>query len=353
MTDKNRKLRIGIVGLGGIAQSAHIPAYQKIPDLCEIVAGCDVNEVVRTEAAQKFNIPHVYATYEEMFDKENLDAISICTPPKFHYGPAMAAMKKGISVLCEKPVAMNAQEAQEMVDAAEKNHVTFMVAFQYRFTAEAQTLKSYIQDGVLGDIYFGHCFYMRRRGIPGWGVFTVKELSRGGPLIDIGVHIMDLTLWLMGYPKPVSVLGSTYNPIGTKPGINLMSRNWDPAKFETEDAAFAMIKFDNGATLMMEATWAINLPQQEGTKVAGTLAGAELNPLRLYGQSERNITNTEVIIPEWMKRQSGQDLKVKHFVEAVLNGTPVITKPNEIVDLAKLVDAIYESADTGQAVNIK
>jgi predicted dehydrogenase len=350
-----KKLRIGMIGLGGIAQAAHLPGYEKLLDKVELVAGSDISEEQRTKAAERFKIPKTYADYKTMLDREELDAVSVCTPPSVHAEASIAAMDRGIHVLCEKPVAMTAAEAQDMVDAAKRNKVKFMVAFQSRFGPEAQVLKEYIDAGELGDIYYAHAASLRRRGIPGWGVFTIKALSRGGPLIDIGVHILDLTIWLMGSPKPVDVMGTTYQKLGTRPGVNLFPRPWDPAKFETEDAAFAMVRFDNGATLYLETSWAINMPELHSTRLAGTKGGAETSPLRIFGETKNNLVDISPVIPEWQKRaggQSTQDAKVKHFVDCILNDTQPITTPDEIVNLAKLIDAIYDSDEQKKMIHI-
>lgn len=348
-----KKLRIGIVGLGGIAQHAHMPGYEKLADQVEMVAGSDISEAAREKAAERFKLAKTYDDYMKMLENEELDAISVCTPPASHAPASIAAMDRGIHVLSEKPVAMTAEEAKAMVDAAKRNNVKFMVGFQSRFSPESRLLKEHIDAGELGDIYYAQASALRRRGIPGWGAFTLKEISRGGPLIDIGVHILDQTLWLMGSPKPVEVTGATYQKLGTRPGINVSwAGGWDPNKFETEDSAFAMVRFDNDATLYLETSWAINLPERHTIRLAGTKGGAETHPLVIFGETPTHLTDNSPYIPEFMKKQNLQDAKVKHFIDSIQNDTEPITTPDEIVSIAQLIDAIYESAETKKTVYI-
>lgn len=350
------KLRIGVIGLGGIAQNAHLPAYEKLLDKIELVAGSDVSEDQRNKAQERFKFTKTYSDYKEMLDKEKLDAVSVCTPPSVHAESSIAAMERGIHVLCEKPVAMTADEAQKMVDSAKKNKVKFMVAFQSRFNPESRMIKEYVDKGALGEIYYAHSIALRRRGIPGWGVFTIKSLSRGGPLIDIGVHALDHTIWLMGSPKPVSVFGVTYQKIGTRPGVNMFPRPWDPAKFETEDSAFALIRFDNGASLYLQCAWAINLPEKGQVQLAGTKGGAETNPLRIFGETETHLTDSSPVLFDWQTKEGNrgmQDAKVKHFIDCILEDKEPITTPDEIMSVAKIIDAIYESDEKQDLVKLK
>lgn len=277
------KLRVGIVGSGGIAQAVHIPNYLKCTDRVEIVAVTDVATERAKEAAEKFSIPHYFSTIEDMLQGVELDAVSVCTPNKFHAGCAITALNAGCHVLCEKPPAMTVEEAQAMADAAQAAGKYLTYGFHYRHSANVAALKRFIDAGEFGDIYAGTAIALRRRGIPGWGVFTNKELQGGGPLIDIGVHMLDTALYLMGYPEPESVSGVTYQKLGTKKGVGLFGQ-WDYENFTVEDMARGFIRFKNGATLILDTAFAVNVQKNEEmqVKLMGDLGGADVFPLSIY-----------------------------------------------------------------------
>ena len=237
-----KKLGIGIIGSGGIAQNAHMPGYAAVPDLCKIVAVADVNADAAKVAAEKFNVKHVFSDYKKLLEMDEVDAVSVCTPNYLHHEPTIKAFQAGKHVLCEKPIAMNAREAAEMVAAGRKAKKKFMVGYNLRFAPTNQLLKKYIDAGDLGEIYFARAQALRRRGIPGWGVFIDKSKQGGGPLIDIGVHILDLTLWLLGHPKPVAASGQTYAKFGKRSDIVGFMGQWDYKNFTVEDFAIGLIR---------------------------------------------------------------------------------------------------------------
>src|SRR5690625_3423648 len=221
----SKRLKIGIIGAGGIATGAHIPAYLKCSDRVEIISVADIHKQKAEDCAEKFSIPYAFDNYEDMLTELTLDAVSICTPNKFHCSATLKALEAGCHVLCEKPPAMSYEEALIMETAAKKVGKILTYGFHYRYTPEVMALKRFIEGNELGDIYTARVTAMRRRGIPGWGVFTNKELQGGGALIDIGVHMLDVALYLMGYPEPDTVLASTYQKIGNKKGVGL-SGEW-------------------------------------------------------------------------------------------------------------------------------
>ena len=178
--------------------------------------------------------------------REKLDGISVCTPNMAHKEVTVAALNAGLNVLCEKPMAMNLAEGKEMVAAAQKSGKVLQIGLHWRFTSEGQVLKRFIDAGELGEIYYGEATYLRRRGIPGWGVFTQKELQGGGAMIDVGVHVLDHTMWQMGNPKPVSVMGVTYEKFGHRPEVVSIWDHWDAKKFNVDDMGVAMVRFANG-----------------------------------------------------------------------------------------------------------
>ncbi len=225
-----------------------MPAIKKLPDV-NIMAVCDANEEVAKCAAERFDVPNVLTDYKKMLEMPEIDAVHVCTPNFLHMPPTVDALSAGKHVLVEKPLARNAAEGKLMVEAAEKSGKKLMVAQNMRFNPDSQCLKRFIDAGDLGDIYFARVWALRRRGVPSWGVFTDKEKQGGGPLIDIGVHVLDLTLYLMGHPKPISASGQTFTKIGNEPGHVGMWGPWDWKNYTVEDYAAAFVRLDNRASL--------------------------------------------------------------------------------------------------------
>jgi predicted dehydrogenase len=349
----SKKLRIGIIGSGGIAQGCHMRGYAAIPELCEIVATCDVNEETAKKAAEKFDVPNTYTDYTEMLAKEELDAVSVATPNKYHLEPTVAALKAGVHVLCEKPLGMNADECREMCAAARDNKRILQVGLQSRFNGPSRWLKSYIDAGNMGDVQFARAQALRRRGVPGWGVFINKDLQGGGPLIDIGVHILDLTLFLMGYPKPVSASGKTWDTLGKEPGLYNGMGDYDRSKFTVEDFAVGLIKFDNGAVVSLESSFMANGPDEFQTQLYGTKAGAKVIPyaggneaVKVY--SEANQLLMDVTPGNIPHVESAHVDEVKAFVDAILNDKPSPVPGENGLILNAIFDAIYKSSETGE-----
>src|SRR5580700_6542845 len=227
-----KKIKIGIIGTGGIANGAHLPGYALIPDECEVVAICDILPSALNSTSAKYpDIKNKFKDYKKLLEMPEIDGVSVCTENCGHHQITLDALKAGKHVLCEKPIAMNAREGAEMVEAAKKSKKILQIGFNGRFSPNNQTLKRFIDAGELGDIYWARAQSLRVRGIPGWGVFIDKEKQGGGPLIDIGVHILDLTLWLMGHPKPTFASGVTYQKFGKRDDILGFMGQWDTKRF--------------------------------------------------------------------------------------------------------------------------
>ena len=249
------KLRMGVVGMG--MGKGHAVGFQSHPG-AELVALCDVDARRLQIVADELGVSETYTDAEKMFREAGLDAVGIAVPNKLHAPLTISALKRGLHVLCEKPMAMTVAEARRMNEAATRSGLNLMIDFSHRFNASAAALKQQIEADVVGDIYFGRTVWHRQRGIPGFGGwFGIKEMSGGGPLVDLGVHMLDLALWFMGYPNPVSVSGSTYDRIA----VPLARRA--RKKFSVEDLACGMVKLDSGATLIVETSWALNQPGQD------------------------------------------------------------------------------------------
>lgn len=353
-----KKLRIGIIGSGGIAQGCHIPGYKSVPDACEIVAVCDVSSETAKKASEMSDGAKVFTDYRAMISEMELDAVSVATPNKYHLQPTVDALNAGLHVLCEKPLAMNADEARTMCRAAEDNGKILQVALQQRFTGAGRFMKEYIENGHMGDIYYARAQALRRRGVPAWGVFTDKEQQGGGPLIDIGVHILDFTLFLMGYPKPVSASGSTYDTLGKNPDLVNPWGEYDRAKFTVEDFAVGLIKFDNGATVVLESSFMANLDGDPfRTQLFGTKAGADVQfwggePITIFTEQNRQLFN---MVPRNVPNvPSAHTAEVQAFVDAIQTGKPSPVPGLNGLILNAIFDALYKSAETGkeQAVDV-
>ena len=353
----SKTLKIGIIGAGGICRGAHMPSYKNMNNV-EIVAICDIKVEKAQEVADQYSIPHVFENYMDLINMPGLDAVDICTPNYLHSIIAVEALNHGLHVLCEKPDAINTVEAEKMKAAAEKNGKVLMVIRNNRFMPISTFTKKYIEDGRMGEIYAARCGWQRRRGIPGkGGWFTTKEQSGGGPLIDLGVHMIDLTMWLMGNPKPVSVSGCTYSKFADTDTSDSVNSSFGEkvanGTFDVEDLAMGFIRFDNGACLQLEFSWASNVEkEQRFFELRGTKAGASwssaTNKLGIYEEAYGetidympNIDNSKV---------RGHEGNIRHFVDVVNGDAQPIFVPEQGLNMVKILEAIYRSAETGKEV---
>lgn len=345
-----KTVNIGVIGAGGIANNAHLPSYKSC-EHANVIAIADINEVALNTTKEKFEIPNGFTDYRELLKMDEIDAISVCTPNYVHKDPAIAAMRAGKHVLCEKPLAMNAAEGEEIVAVSKETGKQCMVGFVSRFGADAQTLKRFIDAGELGDIYYGRAQYLRRRGIPGWGVFGQKDKQGGGGLIDIGVHALDLALWLMGYPKPVSVSGLSVAKFGTREDVVGLMGQWDVSTFTVEDFGAGFIRFENGAVLLLESSFCLNMKPASMRQIElfGDKGGATIEPVAIFSEKHGVLTD---LSPAHVPPTKGFELEIGAFVEAVANGTPVPIPASNGVVVSRIIDAIYESSELGREVRI-
>ncbi len=339
------KLRVAVIGLG-IGRD-HLLSYETVPAV-EIVAGVDLDPKRLKWFSETYPQARGYTAAEEMLEKEKPDVVSVCTPNALHRPLSILALEHGAHVLCEKPMAMNAAEGREMAAVAKCANRRLMIHFSTRFHEQSMAMKAQVDAGALGDIYFGRTVWHRRDDVPGFGSwFGIKALSGGGPLIDIGVHRLDLALWLMGFPKPKWVLAATYDAL-------LRERAKKEGKtFDVEDLAVATIRFENGATLMVESSWRIN--QKEKQRMETTLYGTK------GGLTIRNVDEDYKYECELYHDLGGYYFDTRHhafenarifkgvvhFVNAILNDQPHIATAEEGIAVMELLDAIYESARRG------
>ncbi|MBN1554816.1 MAG: Gfo/Idh/MocA family oxidoreductase [Phycisphaerae bacterium] len=345
-----KRLRVGVIGLG--MGAAHVRNFQACPE-ADVVAVTDTDPNRLKEVANDHDVPNRYTDAAKMIRRENLDIVAIATPNKFHKPLTLAAFKAGAHVLCEKPMAMNAAEARQMLDAAVKAKRRLMINFSYRFTPQSQALKKAVDSGILGDVYFARTIWHRRRGLPrfgGW--FGQKELSGGGPLIDLGVHRLDLALWLMGYPKPTWVLAGAYNPIASA-----LAKK-EKKKYDVEDLAVGLIRFENGATIEVEASWAANIKENEmmETRLFGTKAGLVQRNLDETYKFEAELYLEKDGAPWDMRLHAAPEFagsSMAHFVDCIVRDKPHTAGGEEGLIVMELLDAIYKSAASGKPVQIR
>ncbi len=353
-----KKLKIGIIGAGGIMQKAHVPGYQKM-DNVEFVGVCDIIEERAQTVADKLGAKFVCTDYREILNLEDIDAVDICTPNYLHSVIAVEALQKGLHVFCEKPDAVSVEEAQKMKDAAEKSGKVLMVMRNNRYRGMSSFLKQYIADGKMGDIYAARCGWQRRRGIPGkGGWFTTKAQSGGGPLIDLGVHFIDLAIWLMGNPRPVAVSGCAYEKFAKSDVIDSVHSKFGTVKeggtFDVEDLAMGFIRFDNGACMQIEFSWASNIEKEKlFVEFRGTKSGAEWtsidDKLKIFTEE---YGSTVDIFPNIKEGVQIHEANLRHFADVVLNGAEPMFVPQQGLDMIKILEGFYKSAELGKEIEL-
>ena len=348
-----KKLRMGIIGTGGIA-GAHMGGYKAAIDegLCDVVACCDVKKETVERFADTHGIPNAYTKFQDMLKKEKLDGVSVCTPNFMHCKPTVAALKAGVHVLCEKPLAMDDKESKLMVDTAKKARRQLQVGHHMRFEGNNIALKKLIADGELGNIYYARVQALRRAGIPSWGVFGVKKLQGGGPLIDIGVHILDLTMFLMDFPKPVAVSGMIYQKHGRNPKRYNGMGPWNTKTFTVEDFASAYVRFEGDLTMSIESSFLADIEKDEfKTTLVGDKGGLCTDPPALFRQESGSLTNTT--LAGVTRTRGGHVEEVVSFVKAILNKKPVAVPGWQGHMVMQILTGIYKSAELGKEVRIK
>ncbi len=356
----SRKLRVGIIGCGGIANGKHLPSLSKIPEV-EIVAFCDIIESRAQEAAEKYGAEgaKVYVDYKELLDDSSIEVVHVCTPNDMHSEITVASLEADKHVMCEKPMAKTAEQARKMVEAAKRTGKKLTIGYQNRYRPDSQYLKKVAEHGDLGEVYYAKATAIRRRAVPTWGVFLDEDKQGGGPLIDIGTHALDLTLWMMDNYKPKAVLGTTFHKLGQKENAANAWGSWDPKKFTVEDSAFGFITMENGATIVLESSWALNTLQtgEAICTLCGTEGGADMNDgLRLNGENFSKLYMNKIQLSaggvDFYAGETSDPavVEARTWVNAVLNDGELVVKPEQALVVTEILEAIYESARTGKAV---
>lgn len=352
-------IKIGIIGCGAIANSKHMPALSKVAD-AEMVAFCDLVSERAEKAAKEYGTldAKVYTDYKELLKDPTIDVVHVCTPNRSHSFITVDALDAGKNVMCEKPMAINSAEAQKMLDAAKRSGKKLSIGYQNRFRDDSLYLKKEAEDGTFGDIYYAKATAIRRRGVPNWGVFLDEYEQGGGPLIDIGTHTLDLTLWMMNNYKPKYCLGTVYHKLNNDKDQANMWGNWNPEKFTVEDSAFGFVVMENGATIVLESSWALNsLDVREavttlcGTKAGGDMVdGVRINGVRNGRQYvlKPNFSAGGVAFNDGLKGETPAEREERLWIEAIRNGTDPITLPEQAFCVTRILEGIYTSAKTSE-----
>ena len=373
---KNAKLQVAVIGCGGIANQKHLPALKAQADKCDMVAFCDTKIERAEKAAAEYGVEgaKVYSDYKELLKDPEIDVVHVCTPNVMHCPITCAAFEAGKHVMCEKPMAHNTEAAQKMMDAWKASGKKFTIGYQNRFRADTQMLHKACEADEFGEIYFAKSHAIRRRAVPTWGVFPDKSQQGGGPLIDIGTHALDITLWCMNNYKPVSVMGSVYEKLGHSElaAQGNMFGPWDPKTYEVEDSAFGYIKFENGATVFLESAWAINMKdsREAACTLCGTKGGAEIVGEMAGGNAtgrEYNLIVNGTYHGELVEQKLSEggsiaffeggssepkDLECAQWLDCILNDLEPVVKPEQAFVVTQILDAIYKSAAEGKEIKL-
>lgn len=339
--------KVAIIGAGQIAEKVHVSYYNRRKDEVKIVAVVDPLIDRAKKFARDNGIEHYYTSIEDMLVAEKIDFASVCTPNRFHFDAVMKLLEKGIAVFCEKPPAMTAQEAKLMYKKALEKKVLLAFDFQHRFAYETQELKKEFH--YLGDVYYVEADALRRSGVPGWGNFINKELQGGGPLIDLGIHMLDTVMYLLDFPPIKKVQAYSFQKIGPYK-FEVSFGTWDPQQYTVEDSLFGTIELQNGCVIRLNTSFALNMKEDTryNIRMFGDKAGATLYPLEVYRDQRGEL--------EWLRREElslkdKHEMSMKHFVDTIcFEKEPNLSSAKQGYQIQKIVELLYASAELGEAI---
>lgn len=357
----SRTVKIGIIGCGGIANGKHMPSLKQV-DGVEMVAFCDLVVEKAQKAAMEYGTSDakVYTDYRELLKDPEIEVVHILTPNRSHADITIDALHAGKHVMCEKPMAKTAADAKRMLNAARETGKKLTIGYQHRQKAASQYAKQMINGGELGDIYYANCYAIRRRGTPNWGVFLNEYEQGGGPIIDIATHSLDLTLYLMDNYEPAMVLGKTHKALEHPEAGNIWGDN-GVSTTPLEEAACAIIVMKNGATIMLETSWALNtdLPIKEGScRLCGSRAGLSIinDELKINSVAmDRAVDSTVSLSSGGVAFYSGASStppvnEARNWIASIVNDTSPVVLPEQAYVVSQILEAIYTSSKTGKAV---
>ncbi|HJN18625.1 MAG TPA: Gfo/Idh/MocA family oxidoreductase [Armatimonadota bacterium] len=346
-----KKLKVGVIGVGGIANT-HFPGWAESPH-AEVVALADVVEDTVKACGAKLGVDCLYTDPLKLIANDDIDIVDVCTPNMYHTPLTVAALKAGKHVICEKPLAPTPKDIKKMIAARDASGKMLMTAQHFRFQGTAQAMKAELDAGTLGDVYHARCWMLRRSGAPTRPGFILKEHSGGGPCIDIGVHILDLTLWMMGNPKPVSVTGQTQDVLAHKKGA-FSNAGPIPKEYDVEEFATAFVRFETGATLVLEVSWLLH-HKTEGEDMQMWLYGDQAGAHWPSNEILSTNNQTKQHMNMQLTRAEGGEPHAKEcmaFAEAVAKGQPSPVPAEQSMDVIAILDGLYRSAKSGKEVKL-
>ena len=351
-----KKLQVGIIGVGGIART-HIPGWEA-SEYAELAAGSDVNGDVLKAWGEQHGVKKLYADPEDLFADPEIDIVDVCTPNNYHAPLSIGALDAGKHVICEKPLAPTPKQVKAIIAARDRSGKLLMCAQSSRFSGASLAMKAEIDTGVLGDVYHARCWVLRRSGVPGRPGFIMKQHSGGGPCIDIGVHVLDLTLWLMGNPDPVSVSGVARAELAHQKGaFSTMGRGGGriPETFDVEDFAAAFVRFENGATLILETSWMLHHGSASDRQIwlYGTKGGAHLPSCEVYRSNNTARQHYNTALQSTGDTMKAHALECVTFARAVAKGLPSPVLAEQSLQVMAILDGIYRSQEKGREIVLK
>lgn len=365
---KESKLRVAIISAGMIANAAHIPAYKNLSDRVEIVGICDLNPVSAEGTAKRHGIANWYTDAEKMLSEQKPDLVSVCTPNVAHKPMTMLALEYGAHVACEKPLALTYRDTKELFDLAKAKGKVLMACQTLRYSDEYQFAREMAREGRLGNIYYSEFSILRRRGIPKWGTFHKMDANGGGCLCDLGVHMLDAALWVMGNPAPMKITGTgsavfgnsetdiitSLKESGAPAGVH-NARPFKPEEFEVEEFAAGSLRLSNGCRMNFKTSWAVNLPDEYSMRFAGTKAGLALPDMNMYSTFGRYQADINPRVFHEGKYQgkdfSGHYYLMEELTNHLIDGAPLPVRPEETLNVSKIIDAFYISSREGREVS--
>jgi len=339
--------------LGGIA-NLHAGGW-KASEHAELVAGCDVNPAVFERWQTEHGLAKLTTSPQELIADPELDIIDICSPNNYHAPQAIAALKAGKHVLCEKPLAPTAEEIRGMIAARDESGKLLMTAHHFRFSGTARALKAEIEGGDLGEIYHARAWWLRRSGAPIRPTFIYKEQAGAGVGIDLGVHVIDLVLWFMGNPRPVSVSGVARTEIARQPGAFSQWGGDIPSGFDVDEFSTAFVRFENGASLIVEVSWLLHHGSDGDdvqTWLYGTRGGAHWPKCEIYESDNRRKQHYNRSLKVTDEKLRPHHQEIVDFAQAIVDGRPSPVPSEQSLQVQMILEAIYRSQESGAEVRL-
>ena len=349
----SKTLKVGVIGVGGIART-HMPGWAA-SDQAEVVAGSDISEAILAPWGKEHGVTKLVTDPADLFNDPDIDIIDVCTPNNYHAPLSIAGLEAGKHVICEKPLAPGPNDIRKMIAARDASGKMLMTAQHFRFRGSSKAMKAEIDTGVLGDIYHARSWMLRRQAAPTRPGFILKQHSSGGPCIDIGVHILDLTLWFMGNPKPVAVTGVARAELAHQEGAFSIMGGPIPQEMDVEDFAAAFVRFDNGATLIIEVSWLLHhdtASEDIQMWLYGTKGGSHWPKCEILSSNNDTRQQYNKTLKLTKDTLEAHALECVEFAQAIVDGAPSPVPAEQSLQVMTILDGIYRSQEAGGEVSL-